>query len=190
MEGLPHRILVAYAKYHAVVLVMRLYESWAARHVSDETLDKLTMDTFACAKRKAIVHKEGNAMVREMVYVCWNANIIAYLADYSVHQVLLGYAYVTYIQKHRRKIKNDANNGDREENTSNAIEAGPILLSFMKRSTLLALSRGIGLACSSIGGAVGSAVWPGWGTVVGVNFGDSASLQLTEETDIMHPGSS
>jgi hypothetical protein len=177
MEGIPHRIAVAFAKYHAVVLVMRLYEHIASRFVDEETLDKLTIDTFECAKRNSRA-KEGGELAREMLATCWRANMISFLADYSVHQIILAYGYYVYIQEQRRRLKR--NGGDSE---GSELHRGSLALSFLKKSTLLAVSRGVGLGFSSLGGSIGSIVWPGWGTLAGTNLGDSLALQLTEDVD-------
>jgi len=180
MEALPHRIMVAYLKYHAIVLVMRFYEYVASKMVDDEELDKLTMDTFDAAKRCSRENKDGVA--REMMKVCWNANLISFMADYSVHQVILAFGYYKYIQEQRRKVK--SGNGDDNDSTDGEIHAGSLAMSFMRKSTLLALSRGISLAFASIGGGIGSSYWPGWGTLAGTNFGDSLGLTVTEDVDM------
>lgn len=180
MEALPRRIIVAYLKYHAIVLVMRLYEYIASKSVDEEKLDKLTMDTFDAAKRCARETKDG--MTREMTKVCWNANLISFMADYSVHQVILAFGYCKYVQEQRRKAKSGS--ADDSDSTDGEINAGSLALSFMRKSTLLALSRGISLAFASVGGGIGSSFWPGWGTLAGTNFGDSLGLTLTEDVDM------
>ena len=176
MEGIIPRIGVAFAKYHSVVLVMRLYEYIASRFVDEQTLDKLTIDTFECAKRSART-KEGGELASAMLSTCWRANMISFLADYSVHQVILAYGYYVYIQEQRRRLKQKNGSGGSE------LHRGSLALSFLKKSTLLAVSRGVGLGCSSLGGAIGSTVWPGWGTLAGTNLGDSLALQLTEDVE-------
>jgi hypothetical protein len=183
MEALPQRIMVAYFKYHAIVLVMRLYEHLASKMVDDAQLDKLTLDTFDAAKRVSRDSKDGIA--REMTRVCWHANMISFLADFSVNQAILAFGYYKYIQGRRRKIKSA---GDDSDSMEDEIHAGALILSFMRKSTLMALSRGISLAFASIGGGVGSSMWPGWGTLAGTNFGDSLGSTLTDDVD-MRPSS-
>lgn len=178
MEALPQKIMVAYLKYHAVVIIMRLYEHIASKIVDEERLDKLTLDTFDAAKRLAPVSKDG--ITRDMTQVCWHANMISFLADFSVNQVLLAFGYYKYTQEQRRKLKSG---GDDNDSTDSEIHAGPLMLSFMRKSTLLALSRGISLAFASIGGGIGSSLWPGWGTLAGTNFGDSIGSTLLDDVD-------
>lgn len=182
IDELPHRIMVAFLKYQCTVLVMRFYESIAARRVDEATLDKLTMDTFECAKRTA-KQEQGVALARDMTRTCWQANLISFLADYSVHQVILAYGYYRYIQERRRRIKNGSLSSDDDA----VIHGGSILLSFFTKSSYLAVSKVFALACASLGGGIGSVLMPGWGTLAGTNFGDSIALGLTDDGNFGSP---
>jgi hypothetical protein len=177
MDALPRKILVAFAKYHSIVIVMRLYEYLASKWVDEETLDKLTIDTFAASKRTAEL-KEGPDLARDMFKTCWNANIISFLADYSVHQVILLAGYYAYVreQQKQRKQKHIQNSEDEQ-----IVRGGSLALTLLKKSTLLAVTRGVGLAFSSLGGAVGSMLWPGWGTLIGSNMGDGLAVEMTDD---------
>lgn len=152
---------------------MRLYEHVASKYVTEETLDTLTIDTFECAKRTAKTD-EGSKLFTSMLTTCWKANTISFLADYSVHQLILAYGYYIYIKEKRRRIK---------QGTSSAedLKMGSLTLSFIHKSSLLAFSRGVSLCFSSVGGAVGTTFWPGWGTLAGTNLGDSISLSLVDD---------
>jgi hypothetical protein len=175
LESLPRRIAVAFAKYHAIVLVMRLYEHVASKYVDEVTLDRLTIDTFECAKRTAHAEERPGPLFRSMCITCWRANTISFLADYSVHQIILAYGYFLYIQEKRKRIR------ERHETGNGDWQTSALALSFVHKSALLAFSRGVGLAFSSLGGAVGTLVWPGWGTLAGTNLGDSLALSLTDD---------
>jgi hypothetical protein len=177
MEGIRERIGIAFLKYHAVVLVMRLYEYIASLYVDDVVLDALTMDSFECAKREAKT-KEGGELGLQMFGTCWRANLISFLADYSIHQVILAYGYYLYVREQRKRP-----NGEE-------LHRGSLALSFLRKSAHLAVSRVVGLGMSSVGGGVGSTLWPGWGTLVGTNLGDTLALQLTEDAGEPHPTSS
>jgi hypothetical protein len=171
IDGIQHRILLAFVKYHAVVFLMRTYEKIAEKQVSDDRLDKLTRDPFDAAKRK-----EGasmDAMLSDMFSTCLNANIIYYLADYSVHQIILLYGYAIYVRRRRNQIEADPN--------VKPIHSGAFALSLLKKSALLAFTRGFGCLSSAVGGSLGSVVWPGWGTLCGINLGDSLSYQLGDD---------
>lgn len=197
----PTKLFTALLKYHAIVLVMRLYEFIAEQLVNDVTLDLLTQDTFQTAKRicncstpnksntnKNTTNAPSNYVVgKEMFSSCRYANFIAYAADYSVHQVILCYGYFIFFNEHQRRrkerrkqqqqkleeekstIDNNATNDD------DVLNLDSLSFSLLKRSALLALSRGVAWQFASFGGAVGTIVLPGWGTLLGTNIGDSLS---------------
>jgi hypothetical protein len=186
IERIPHRIVVAIAKYHAVTLVMRLYEYIASKLVTEETLDKLTLDTSMCAKSLAVSSTNGVEYVGTMFSSCWNANMISYLADYSVHQMILLYGYYLYIQQQQRKRKVQSQQqkpliSDSANNSSSAIEKGSIALSCLKSSVLLMMNRTLCLTMSSLGSACGSFVYPGIGTLIGFNVGDTLAINFADE---------
>lgn len=160
---------------------MRLYEHVASLYVTEDVLDKLTMDTFEAAKR---ANDTSDSIGPYMLRTCWKANMISFMADYSVHQVILAYGYYIYIQEQRRRLKVSPS-----DYLDQSLHHGSIAISFLRKSTLLAVSRIVGLGFSSIGGALGSTVWPGWGTLVGSNVGDSFALQLTEDGSAGQPSS-
>jgi hypothetical protein len=184
-------------KYHAITLVMRLYEEIASRFVSTFMLDKVTLDTFASAKRRQQRESTSNngtsvsSRIMEMTREGWYANLIAFMADYSVHQIILAYGYYSYIHRHRLEKRqerhaaaaaaNQATDSGDDENDNDPLHPGSLVLSFTKKSTLLALSRIIALAMASVGGALGTMVVPGWGTLAGTNFGDGIAASLTDD---------
>jgi hypothetical protein len=174
--GFPNRLLVALAKYHSITLVMRFYEYIASKCVDTQTLDALTLDTFERAKRSSKGGKEGYELGREMFQSCWKANLIGFAADYSVHQVILVFSYYVYVREQQRRRRGKVVvEGDRE------LHGGSLAMSFIKKSTLLAISRGVGLGFASVGGAAGSMVMPGWGTLAGTNLGDGFAGTLVDE---------
>lgn len=184
IEAIPHRIAVAIAKYHAVTLVIRLYEYVASKVANEVTLDKLTLDTSDFSKRAARSTPDTFDYLFTMFGSCWNANMISYLADYSVHQMILLYGYYLYIeQQHIKKIRNQLNPtiSDSANNSSYAIEKGSIALSCLKNSIMLAMNRTLCLTSSSLGGAIGSLIYPGYGTLFGINIGDALAINLADE---------
>ena len=74
----------------------------------------------------------------------------------------------------------DKEEEEKEEEESLALErqtnddAGIFLYSFFKRSAQITFTRAIGLVAASFGGALGSVIYPGWGTVFGTQMGDAA----------------
>ena len=174
LESIPRRIYVSFLKYHAIVFVMRLYEHVASKCVTEETLDTLTIDTFECAKRTAKAEEDSGKLFSSMLTTCWKANTISFLADYSVHQLILAYGFYIYIKEKRRRIKQGTTSAE-------DLKIGSITLSFVHKSSVLAFSRAVSLCFSSVGGAIGTTLWPGWGTLAGTNLGDSFSLSLVDD---------
>jgi hypothetical protein len=158
-------IFATYAKYHVAVLLTRLFEYILSLSVDELVLDALTTDTTEYAKRKASVI-ECSILDKEMFGVCWRAKLLPVLADYSVHQLLLLCGYYRYVVARRMEI-------DDEE-----LHIGFVVLSFLKQSTCLAFAKCFSLGLSSIGGVVGSYLYPGWGTRVGSNIADMLSLRF------------
>lgn len=170
----------AFLKFHAIVLVMRLYEYVASKIVDKITLDALTIDTFKTAKRIDSNENDRSEVGKQMFSVCLSGNLIAFLADYSVHQLILGYGYYSHIRARRKRrqerIEKEGSSQDSERDGEEDEEGHPIL----KQSTSLMLSRSLGLVCTACGGAVGSMLMPGWGTLLGSNMGDSVGGLVSE----------
>lgn len=157
---------------------MRFYEYVASKMVDKVTLDKLTMDTFESAKRSARAGKEGRELCSDVFHTCLRANLISYLADYTVHQVILLFGYYAYVRQQQRKRQSL---GKDDEDSADGIHGGSLALSFVKNSTLLAISRAIGWLFSSIGAGVGATLTPGWGCLAGANLGDGFAMTVSDE---------
>ena len=126
---------------------MRLYESIADHYYDKITLDKLTMDTFYASKNIASDNEmqlkslkrssssdtsvggggssgSSNAQKMEVATKMFNtslwANFIAFLADYSVHQVILCYGYYVYINERRKRLKSQQEQQGKVEGTGAA----------------------------------------------------------------------
>ena len=180
----PKKLTTALAKYHCIILVMRLYEKLAESKVDTVMLDALTIDTFDFAKRTAKSGKEGRDLAVPVFQATLKAQFIAYLADYSVHEVLLLYGYYMYIQEQRRRNKQRLEPSSEEEIVAQGLN---ITMTLIKNSTLLLISRAIGLVMSSFGSAVGSCLVPGWGTLLGANFGDGLAMAISDEVITLNP---
>lgn len=202
-QAFPKKFMIAFAKYHVITLVMRLYEAIAAQIYDKVTLDKLTMDTFYAskkitadsdmsltgAKKSTGANSVGSSgqkveIASAMFHTSMWANCIAFLSDYSVHQVILCYGYYVYIQGRRSRLKLEQgtakHQADEEDNA--IVDHGAIFTSFVKKSTRLLFSRGVGLVFCSVGSAVGTVVYPGWGTLLFANMGEGAAGVILEES--------
>jgi hypothetical protein len=180
-------LLTAFAKYHAITLVIRTYEAIAAQLYDKVTLDKLTMDPFLAARK--LVHNNPNGsdnntyVAKQMFHTTLWANLIGCLADYSVHQVILCYGYYQYYYYKRRRTNttNTTDDDDDDDNTQKEGEHGGIFTSLVKKSTQLMVSRSFGLVCSSVGGAVGTIASPGWGTLIFSSLGEGAAGVILDD---------
>lgn len=171
-ENFSTKVFHAILKYQAVTLTMRFYEHVASRLFSDFTLDRLTLDPFYAAKRLSKRTSDSSEMRRVMNETCFWSNIVAFLADYTVHQAILAYGYYMYYSKRRRQLKDRPDSGKTSSGEPQDEEGGPIALSFLFKSSKLAVSRSLGLLFASYGGAIGSTFYPGWGTLIGTQVGD------------------
>lgn len=129
-ESFPRKLLVAYGKFHAMTLLMRVYEAVADRMYDDVTLDKLTIDTYSSTLRREKVGKQ--LTVRENFVECFWSNFIAYLADFSLHQIIITFGYLTYIREQRRRLSEARNNQEVDE-TKKDLHAGSMLISYTKK---------------------------------------------------------
>ena len=162
-------------KYHAITLVMRVYEKIADHVVDLVTMDRLTLDIVDYAKRGRASGKDRSSLSTEMVSVSFYSNIVYYLADFSVHFAILLYGYYKYVRDKRNKQLSGEGASDDE------IHAGSIVLSCFRKTTLLAVSRGVELGLGSVGGGLGTYIRPGLGTLAGFNMGDSFAIGLTDK---------
>lgn len=173
MKELPYKIMVGLGKLQAITMVMRCYEFIAEKWFDEFTLDRLTMDPFGASVRASERTRSKGELAREMYSTCLWANVVAFMADYSVHQIILAFTYYRYYQsRKKRKTVKDSD------------DFGPLMLSYMTKSTSLIFSRGVGLFASALGGSCGSAFYPGWGTLVGAQLGDAIVASVFDE---LHP---
>ena len=159
-----------------MVLCMRFYEYIASKMVSDKTMDKLTKDTFRDAKKHS-----SRSLSDSFTVQLW-ANTISFMADCTVHQVIFIYGYYMYYYHHQRRNKHkkllQSSQTDNDEN-ENDNDAG-MALSFVLKSTKLTVTRFIALIGASTGGAIGTLIYPGYGTLLGTQLGESAISSLTD----------
>jgi hypothetical protein len=78
-------------------------------------------------------------------------------------------------EKKRQRIQ------DREHEEESEGEDGAMAMSFVFKSSKLIVTRGLGLLGAAGGGAVGTYIYPGWGTTIGISFGDGLMASALEE---------
>lgn len=170
VKELPNKIIVGLGKLHAITMVMRCYEFIAEKWFDEFTLDRLTMDPFEASIRASNRTRTKGELGREMYQTCLWANIVAFMADYSVHQIILAFTYYRYYQSRKKRKSVESND-----------VIGPLMLSYMTKSTSLLFSRFVGLFASALGGGWGSMVYPGWGTLVGAQLCDAVVASVFDE---------
>jgi hypothetical protein len=164
-------------KFHAITMVMRCYEFLFEKIVDEYTLDRLTMDSFDAAQRVSKRTHNNTEFRSEMYGICLWSSAIAFLADYSVHQVILAYTYYRYYQSKRSRQKVQKVKHEAEDDS----DLAPLMLSYITKSTSLLLSRAFSLFASALGGAFGSVMYPGWGTLLGSQFADGVVASIFDE---------
>ena len=166
---------------------------------SVDVMDKLTRDPFQASLRTSqILHNQEHSpgkvlstdgketstsseLYKQMYTTCLWANIIPFLAELTVQHGVLLYGYgVYYMEKKRRRKEREMSNSDGDEQCKDdQDEAEPVdetayALSILFRSSHLTFSRGVSLIAASVGGAVGSVIYPGWGAIFGIQIGDTS----------------
>ena len=166
-------------------------------------MDKLTRDTFQASKRTSqLLHNQEHSpgkvissdgietstsreLARQMFSTCIWANIIPFLAELTVQQGVLIYGYgVHYVARQMRKKNRERNNqecnkinddddDDDRKDDDNDVSESAYALSLMFRSSRLSIARYMSWISASAGGAIGSVIWPGWGTIFGIQVGDA-----------------
>lgn len=158
-------------------------------------LDKLTRDTFRASLRTSqllrnrecspgkVISSNGTEtstsreLTKTMFSTCLWANIIPFFAELTVQQLVLAYGYgINYIAREKRNKERRALNQEEDD----PISESAYVLSLMIRSSRLTIARSMSWIIASTGGAIGSVVCPGWGTVFGVQIGDTVVGSLID----------
>jgi hypothetical protein len=214
----PEKVGIGLAKFHAMTLCMRFYETVVCEkilNVDKITLDRLTMDLFKYSLRQKDQREERKTnntsypvdhtdqmdigesksnSIGELITTCLWANVIGFAADCTIQQIILGYIYARYWIR-KRKSAHEHNGTDQDdddyepndlvvdrdrtssENTLDSVHGG-LMLSLCFKSCRLLVSRSIGLLCASVGGAMGSMIYPGYGILFGSQVGDAVAVTL------------
>ena len=162
-------------------------------------LDKLTRDTFQASKRTSqllqneehapgkVISSDGietstsRELAKRMFTTCIWANIIPFLAELTVQQTVLIYGYVVYYRAKQRRRKNREqmseeeckNDDEKKKDDNDDISESAYALSLMFQSSRLSIARYMSWIAASAGGAVGGVIYPGWGTIFGIQIGDA-----------------
>ena len=167
---------------------------------SVDVMDKLTRDPFQASLRTSqLLHNQEHSpgkvlssdgketstsreLYKQMYSTCLWANVIPFLAELTLQHGVLLYGYGVYYmeKKKRRKEREMRRNDDHdkceeddERNETESVDETAYALSILFRSSHLTFSRGVSWFAASVGGAIGSVIYPGWGAVFGIQIGDT-----------------
>mmetsp|Transcript_15174 Transcript_15174/g.27448 ORF Transcript_15174/g.27448 Transcript_15174/m.27448 type:complete len:431 (-) Transcript_15174:100-1392(-) len=170
-------------------------------------MDKLTRDPFQASLRTSqVLHNEehypgmviasngtetptSRELTKRMFSTCLWANVIPFLAELTVQQLVLVYGYwVYYAAKKRRQTEregmkdgeNEDSGGETQCEEDDATSESAYALALMFRSSRLTIARSMSWIAASAGGGIGCVVYPGWGTVFGIQIGDTLVGALTD----------
>jgi hypothetical protein len=157
---------------------MRLYEHIASHYVDVIKLDQLTKDTSEAVARDAQLNKPDSERFLDMFVIQTNARFIGYLADFSVHWIILMYGYYEYMQHRRQQLRKVDDVDEEAETVAIGITA---VFSCTKKSALLALSRALCLIFSSAGASVGCLLtYPKLSSIIWGQAGDGIAMSLAD----------
>jgi hypothetical protein len=174
---------------------------------SVEVMDKLTRDPFLASLRTSQLlhsqeHSSGKVLSSDgkerstsselygrMFTTCLWANIIPFLAELTVQHGVLLYGYgLYYMEKKKKRKERELTNingaekceEDEQDEEMESFDETAYALSILYRSSHLTVSRVVCWIAASVGGAVGSVIYPGWGAVFGIQIGDSSAGALLD----------
>lgn len=166
-------------------------------------MDKLTRDPFQASLRTSqLLHNQEHApgkvissngtetstnreLSKRMFSTCIWANIIPFLAELTVQQGVVIYGYAMNYNARQKRMKrreieeqqdgegNEEAQQCKEDDGEDYISESAYALSVMFSSSRLSIARSMSWIAASAGGAVGSVIYPGWGTVFGIQIGDT-----------------
>ena len=146
-----------YSKYNELKLKKTVNDK-EEEHDTDEN-----SQTFH-VKKKADTNDEEGLMKHMSV----DAAIASSIAS-GMEKLSLSLPGLIPPQSPSKSRSNSQDDGDDDDD-----EKAIILLSFLRRSVQATITKSFGLVCASFGGAVGSMIYPGWGTLFGTQMGDAA----------------
>lgn len=174
--------------------------SYLSHEQSVSVMDKLTRDPFQASLRTSQLlrnqeHAPGKVtssngtetstdreLAKRMFSTCVWANIIPFLAELTVQQGVLIYSYAINYMARQERLKRRRESGGNEDGgegneaqqcDEDNVNESAYALSLLFSSSRLSIARSMGWIAASMGGAAGSVVYPGWGTVFGNQIGDA-----------------
>jgi hypothetical protein len=194
-HNLKGRVFPAWIEYQATDLVLTCYQGVISLFVSPEVFLRMTQNpiyrAFVMASvppSLAVGSKDPLLLGADMWAVAMWSNLLFFCANITVRQGLLYYSF------HNRRLwtgsqvipmatsttattngqNNGLVNGERHPSSSSSSEED----AFAAASWKLVYTKSRRYFLSAIGAGVGSMIWPGWGTLIGMGVGDSYGQYL------------
>lgn len=163
---LKQRVLPSLMKYQATLLFMHFFKGFLSTLISKENL--LRLNQHPPRRAVAIAERESDRLlvgVEVFVATLW-ANTLFFAANYTVQQIGALFNFYT-----RCRLANSRGSQfcDREDTAHLANTSWGLLASNARRYVYSALGAGLG-----------SIVWPGWGTLLGIGMGDEWAKKQPE----------
>uniref|UniRef100_M4B8T8 Uncharacterized protein n=1 Tax=Hyaloperonospora arabidopsidis (strain Emoy2) TaxID=559515 RepID=M4B8T8_HYAAE len=171
----------SFSKSLSITTCVRSLEEVALRYCRPQIVGKLIKDISKSAMRKYARTSSKLASAALMVKTGMRANVLSHIAIFLVEETQQ-LIYILY----RRFVSR--NNGYRSKKSLRSIEEGvqstesdneeDTLATFMSSTGLNASRSALAIITGGIGAAVGTAVRPGVGTMIGGTLGDSIAYVL------------
>jgi hypothetical protein len=175
---LQERVSPTVMDYQGTMLLLYVYRAFASLIVSKETFYRLTQNPY----RRAIVvaSRESDPLMVgvQMFTVSLWSSLLFFAASYSFDHFQLWYP-------HRRRLIRSINNEVCGYEANDQKQARQDVI-FRRESW-----KCLGTNCrryfySAIGGGLGSIIWPGFGTLIGIGLGDGCAEVLHEIQEWAH----
>jgi hypothetical protein len=160
------RVMPIVLEHQASVLLLYCFKELITLFASKETCCRLTQHPFY--RSRAISFRESDRLTAgmEMIAVSLWANLLFFASNYYVGRLRALY-----------NIKRKRDNTQQQQQNRGALDERSMALFWTSswRSSSKTCRRYV---CASLGGGLGSMLWSGWGTMVGLGAGDAwAALQ-------------
>lgn len=173
-----HRLMPVVYEYNQTITLVRLFQSLMGLFASHDTMIKVTQNPFhrAIFKAASSGHHGHDSKRPDRLIVgtdsfvtCLWANATFFLSVYASGQFFVWYNYRQ--SRNHRSTQSSSSNTPTEVNRRFWTSSWRMLSTTFRR-----------YYTSAVGAGLGSMVWPGWGTLIGMGLGDGiAELQPDPE---------
>jgi hypothetical protein len=164
---LKERVLPLVMKHQATLYICNFYRVLLSLVVSKETYLKCTQNPHPRALARKETGCDRLELGLQMVGVCLASNLLFFLAQYSICQLRL---FVVYYQRWLQRL---------DEELPTILDRRRYDEEFETASVELVWGTTYQYWYSSVGAGLGSMLWPGMGTLLGIGLGDAWAQQIT-----------